>query len=525
MESVENIFRALIRKIYAKDIVIPPELKNYKKCLEICMDIDGLSAYNKLLLSLFDIVFLENYTPKKIIEPDLLKAFELCLEDKFEESFLITYVHSKETQLSEALNKNIFSERDLRLVSVLMTIKPDFNLLFSCFENFLVEKCEKYIPIQNKEKLFDESSFEKNLEDFADFYNMINIKYNKYFSIVIKDGWILTKDITAKELNDYKANIKRKRKLNDLINFLNQIKPKSKNEGINQIVPVNSIENDDNKEFNKDILEKIERLEKIIADNRKEMNDMKEREIKANNTHIETLNGLKAEIQTLKEREIKANNTHRETLNGLKAEIQTLQKNSVDKKEVEKMRALLKQHKESISLNTATIEQLRDANRKLKDKIKIINNELDTIKQRGVSKSLIDFISYSLGQKDINISFSEKITFIINKLNNLIEKEKLPILTELKKLIDEINIIKITGDNFAHSILDLDSLLGLINGCDNAKKILLELNLSSMIKSCNEMYKMQSLKIDYSNLYESIIKVMETKKVLFCAKLGFKLSI
>ena len=500
MESVENIFRALIRKIYAKDIVIPPELKNYKKCLEICMDIDGLSAYNKLLLSLFDIVFLENYTPKKIIEPDLLKAFELCLEDKFEESFLITYVHSKETQLSEALNKNIFSERDLRLVSVLMTIKPDFNLLFSCFENFLVEKCEKYIPIQNKEKLFDESSFEKNLEDFADFYNMINIKYNKYFSIVIKDGWILTKDITAKELNDYKANIKRKRKLNDLINFLNQIKPKSKNEGINQIVPVNSIENDDNKEFNKDILEKIERLEKIIADNRKEMNDMKEREIKANNTHIETLNGLKAEIQTL-------------------------QKNSVDKKEVEKMRALLKQHKASISLNTAKIEQLRDANRKLKDKIKIINNELDTIKQRGVSKSLIDFISYSLGQKDINISFSEKITFIINKLNNLIEKEKLPILTELKKLIDEINIIKITGDNFAHSILDLGSLLGLINGCDNAKKILLELNLSSMIKSCNEMYKMQSLKIDYSNLYESIIKVMETKKVLFCAKLGFKLSI
>ena len=500
MESVENIFRALIRKIYAKDIVIPPELKNYKKCLEICMDIDGLSAYNKLLLSLFDIVFLENYTPKKIIEPDLLKAFELCLEDKFEESFLITYVHSKETQLSEALNKNIFSERDLRLVSVLMTIKPDFNLLFSCFENFLVEKCEKYIPIQNKEKLFDESSFEKNLEDFADFYNMINIKYNKYFSIVIKDGWILTKDITAKELNDYKANIKRKRKLNDLINFLNQIKPKSKNEGINQIVPVNSIENDDNKEFNKDILEKIERLEKIIADNRKEMNDMKEREIKANNTHIETLNGLKAEIQTL-------------------------QKNNVDKKEVEKMRALLKQHKASISLNTAKIEQLRDANRKLKDKIKIINNELDTIKQRGVSKSLIDFISYSLGQKDINISFSEKITFIINKLNNLIEKEKLPILTELKKLIDEINIIKITGDNFAHSILDLGSLLGLINGCDNAKKILLELNLSSMIKSCNEMYKMQSLKIDYSNLYESIIKVMETKKVLFCAKLGFKLSI
>ena len=86
-------------------------------------------------------------------------------------------------------------------------------------------------------------------------------------------------------------------------------------------------------------------------------------------------------------------------------------------------------------------------------------------------------------------------------------------------------LVKITGDNFAHSDIDLDSLLGLIKGCDNAKKILLELNLSSMIKSCNEMYKMQSLKIDYSNLYESIIKVMETKKVLFCAKLGFKLSI
>ena len=263
---------------------------------------------------------------------------------------------------------------------------------------------------------------------------------------------------------------------------------------------MNNIENDDNKEFNKDLIEKIESLEKIITDNRKEMNDMKEREIKANNTL-------------------------RETLNGLNAEIQTLQINSVDKKEAEKMRTLLKQNEASISLNSAKIEQLKSANRELKNKIKIINNQLDTIKQRDVSESLIDFISYSLGQKDINISFSEKITFIINKLNNLIEKEKLPILTELKKLIDEINIIKIKGDNFAHSDIDLDSLLGLIKGCDNAKKILLELNLSSMIKSCNEMYKMQSLKIDYSNLYESIIKVMETKKVLFCAKLGFKLSI
>ena len=67
MESVEvqEIFSVLCVKIYGKKISIPKEFNKYKNLLEMCKEIEGINAYNKLILRLFNIVFLENGIPKK----------------------------------------------------------------------------------------------------------------------------------------------------------------------------------------------------------------------------------------------------------------------------------------------------------------------------------------------------------------------------------------------------------------------------------------------------------------------------
>lgn len=61
-----------------------------------------------------------------------------------------------------------------------------------------------------------------------------------------------------------------------------------------------------------------------------------------------------------------------------------------------------------------------------------------------------------------------------------------------------------------------------MKGCENIKKILSELNLSSMLAKFNEMYELQFSKKNYDDVYDSITKIMESKKKLFYVKLGFQ---
>ena len=501
MESVEvqEIFSVLCVKIYGKKISIPKEFNKYKNLLEMCKEIEGINAYNKLILRLFNIVFLENGIPKKMIDSILLKCFKLCLEDKLDDNCLKSYVSSIEDKITyELKNEKIFSSKDIRLLSFLMTAKLDFKLFFDTFEDFYMEKCDKYIPTAQKERLFidDENAFDMNLENFAMIYNILDIKSKEYFSFTLDKDWISTKTIPLDIAKEFKSKIP-KRKINDLINFLSQNHQKSKIEIKNKISSDNKnvINNNQKSEGKKDEVNLYEEIANI-----KKM--MKEKDLE--------LLKMKNELNDFKTREIKANNTHRTKINSLNNEIKTLNN---------KIKGLEKERQKDANKMQIKFTQIKSSNSLLNTKIKELKNELETIKSRGVSKSLIDFITYSLGKENIDCNFSEKISFINNKLIKFIkDKNHPPIIDELKTLVEEIDSLKLNGDQFAHSELKLENLFKLVKGCDNAKNNIMDLNLSSLIEDFNKMYKLQILKKDCQDIYESILKAMESKKKLFCEK-------
>ena len=201
MESNE-IFKKLSKKIFGKEVYIPKEFNNYINLLEICRNIEGIKGENNLLLTLFEIIFLENGKTRTQIDPNLLRCYKLCLEDNLEDAYLKYYVNNTETQLVDCLkNEKIFSKNDFRLLALITKIKKDFALFFRSFEDIYMEKCEKYIPNKNMEIIFSQKSFEDNLYDFSLLFNLLKIDEKNNFSIIVDSNhWFLTENISAIEV-------------------------------------------------------------------------------------------------------------------------------------------------------------------------------------------------------------------------------------------------------------------------------------------------------------------------------------
>jgi len=502
MESNE-IFKKLSTKIFGKEIDIPKEFEDYTNIIEICRNMEGIKGENKLLLTLFEIIFLENGKPRKQTDPKLLKCFKLCLDDNVEDAYLKNYVNSTETELADLLkNEKIFSKKDFRFLSFIIKIKKDFALFFRSFEDIYMEKCEKYIPSKNMEIIFSQKSFEDILFDFSLLFNILNIDAKSNFSIIVNSNyWFMTKNQSAIEVKEFKDK-HQKTNLDILLNFINKNASKPKN-----IIPkkrniksnsYNHNLEDKNKKENVNKIDLLKKIEMI----KKEIKDIKIRQTKSNNSLREEFNELKKEIDTLKKEQI---------------EIEQKMKQNCDLNFI-----ILKNLEDKISSNKDEIDQLRIANKIINEKIKKIENEKNIIKVPGISKSIINFITYSFGE-NINQKFYDKVSFIQKYINKKInEKKKSLLLEELKQLVTEIKTLKYDRDIFANSDITLQSFFNLIKGCENAKKILSDLDLSPMLEKFNEMYELQFSEKNYDNVYDSILEIMESKKELFYAKLGFK---
>ena len=425
--NLKEAFKKLSSKIFGQEIDIPNEFMRFINLLELCRNFKGITGENKLLLTLFELIFLEKGAPKSHNDTDLLDCFKLCLESKLEDAKLESYVKAEEKLLSDSLfNEKIFSKNDLRLIAFIVKVKKDFNLFFKSFEDIYMEKCEKYIPSKHMEIIFSEKTFEDNLYDFSLLYNMLIINPKNYFSIIVdQKHWFITETKTAEEIKEYK-NKNKKINLNILLNLINNNKPNPKtkvssnNNKITNVRDFKEHEEEKEKSNENDLAKKIEMLEE--------------------------------EIRGIKIRESKANNTHRETLNGLKKEIIEMKQNyELKEKENEnKMLILLKKQEEKISSNNNKIEQLKMANKIMEKKLKKLENEKDTIKACGISKSIINFIAYAFGE-NINQKFSDKVSFIQKYIEKKNEKNKSLLLEELKQLVNEIEILEYNGDIFAHS--------------------------------------------------------------------------
>jgi len=121
---------------------------------------------------------------------------------------------------------------------------------------------------------------------------------------------------------------------------------------------------------------------------------------------------LEKEITDIKIRETKFNNTYREEFNELKKEIDTLKKEQIEKKlNYELNLILLKEHEDKLSFNNNKIKQLKMANKVMNEEMEKIENQKDTFKASGISKSIINFIPYAFGG-NINLKFIDKVSFI-----------------------------------------------------------------------------------------------------------------
>ena len=366
--DIPEIFKLLSKKLYNKEIVIPKDFTKYQKLLEKCRSIKGITAYNKLLLTLFDITLLENGVPKKNVDQNLLKCLKLVLEDDLENFNLVNYVFFQEKQLTEYLkNKKILSNKDLRLLSLLMTVKEDFKLFFRCFEEIYIEKCEKYIPNADIGNKIAENSFKDNLNDFSLLYNTLDIKDSQYFSIISDEGWFITITKTQKEASEYMTKIKQLH-IKDVINFINNNLTKLKNEiksdpdNKSQIITQNEKEFEKKKEIN--LIETIEMLKK----------GLKEEDL--------NISKLQSEINELKNMENKNNKALRININNLDKNLKEFQKKYEfkEKEKEQKVQSLLKKYDSIISFNEQKINQLKISHKSLKQNINDLRKELDIIK-------------------------------------------------------------------------------------------------------------------------------------------------
>lgn len=512
--NLNQVFKKLSKKIFSQEIDIPNEFKQFRNLLEKCRNFEGITGDNKLLLTLFDIIFLENGVPKKKnSDADLVWYFKLCLEDKLEDANFESFVKNEEKLLFDCLrNEKIFSKNDFSLLAFIMKIKKDFNLFFRSFQDIYMEKCDKYIPSKDMEIIFSEKSFETNLYDFSLLFNVLVINPKNYFSIIVEQNWFKTEAKTAIEINDFK-NKNKKTNLDIVLNFINKnsSKPKTTISTNNQINNIENFKENRAKKEKEDekynyLIQKIERLEE-------EIKGIKIRETKANNTHRETVNHLNKEIDFL-------NKKHRERINDLNKEIDSLTKKQIEMKQ--KYLSLKKNHQDKIESNKNKIDQLKMANIIINEKLKKIEKEGNTIKARGISKSIINFITYAFGETNIkNKNFTEKVNFIQSSIEKKIKTKDHILLKELKLMVSEIDNLKDDGDIFAHTEMTLESFFNLVKGCENVKKIFADLNLTSMLEKFNQMYQLQFSKKNYEDVYKTIVKIMDIKKSLFNAKFGF----
>ena len=146
-------------------------------------------------------------------------------------------------------------------------------------------------------------------------------------------------------------------------------------------------------------------------------------------------------------------------------------------------------------------------------RIKILEGELDSIKCRGLIKSIIDFIYYAFFYLNFEKNYGDKKNEILQQFE-LLKKDKESDGTILEKLYEFVNRIynnKKGGDDLSHKISEIETLFKIIKNDEKIQKIFVQLNLGSYFSLMNKIYKNNT----YQKEYNSIISLIENKKEVF----------
>ena len=248
--------------------------------------------------------------------------------------------------------------------------------------------------------------------------------------------------------------------------------------------------------------------------------------------HKEEMEKIEAELKLQKK--IYTNNKkkmelkHKYDVNHLNNQIKEKEKNckSQISKEKEKYNKLKEKYDESnISNNNLTNAIHNKDNRitELTNENVGLNRKLNTISSRALAKSIIDFLYYAFTSLFKGKTYFEEKNIIIEKINTLKDKEyksQKIILSEFVNYLNKIYNLKLEGDDYAHPLVGIDTLIELIGyGFENVNKILKELDLKKLFDKYNVLYKKQSREEDLGKITDEIMELLPELRDNFLRKL------
>ena len=281
------------------------------------------------------------------------------------------------------------------------------------------------------------------------------------------------------------------------------------------------------------------KLEKSHSELKKAHLELQKAHLELQKEHSESVKVHKEEMEKI-EAELKLQNRiytnnkkkmelkHKYDVNHLNNQIKEKEKNckSQISKEKEKYNKLKEKYDESnISNNNLTNAIHNKDNRitELTNENVGLNRKLNTISSRALAKSIIDFLYYAFTSLFKGKTYFEEKNIIIEKINTLKDKEyksQKIILSEFVNYLNKIYNLKLEGDDYAHPLVGIDTLIELIGyGFENVNKILKELDLKKLFDKYNVLYKKQSREEDLGKITDEIMELLPELRDNFLRKL------
>ena len=280
-------------------------------------------------------------------------------------------------------------------------------------------------------------------------------------------------------------------------------------------------------------------LQKSHSELEKSHSELQKAHLELQKEHSESVKVHKEEMEKI-EAELKLQNRiytnnkkkmelkHKYDVNHLNNQIKEKEKNckSQISKEKEKYNKLKEKFDESnISNNNLTNAIHNKDNRitELTNENVGLNRKLNTISSRALAKSIIDFLYYAFTSLFKGKTYFEEKNIIIEKINTLKDKEyksQKIILSEFVNYLNKIYNLKLEGDDYAHPLVGIDTLIELIGyGFENVNKILKELDLKKLFDKYNVLYKKQSREEDLGKITDEIMELLPELRDNFLRKL------
>ena len=567
-EQAKQIIKKAIKKIFNYEFEELTTTADYLELLKISKQAENLLTVDSLILKAIESLFIENEKFIEKIENDnAIKYLDYIIDKKSynketKEEFLEFIKGQKEYE--DEFRDLKTTEKEKLIFEYICEIKKDINTIIDCINIIYLDKCPNYIPSPknfsftgNFQGYFSQLRLTLNYHDFENEKEYISLEYNTengfYFEqYSFEEAMKIRETIDSKRpRKDVKNFIKTHSKINKKNDDNLNPNPQINNDEISLIQ--NTISQMNITEYNKDEIinkndsheikiikkenenkyqDEINRLNEKFEELQKAHLELQKEHAEAVKVHKKEMEKIEAELNLQKKiytkNKKKMELKHKYDVNHLNNQIKEKEQNckSQISKEKEKYNKLKEKYDESYISNNNLINDIHNKDNRITELTNEnvgLNRKLNTISSRALAKSIIDFLYYAFTSFFKGKTYFEEKNIIIEKINKLKDNEyksQKIILSEFVNYLNKIYNLKLEGDDYAHPLVGIDTLIELIGyGFENVNKILKELDLKKLFDKFNVLYKKQSREEDLGNITDEIMELLPELRDNFLRKL------